>query len=238
MKKVNNTLRNAAFTVSIALGLLAAVIVSAIISNAISVKYPETCAALNQNDWTAVKEVVLALLALIIAPIGACFLLIELSAILFNCILKCDIRRSLDDYPRRYYVAGGHYTDDDRICATQMARGTYRNAYTVVIELTPKEVCEIFRYLRGYDAKYYEFRKSFLMPDNVSWIQPEISLRTMRHIMKAMSKDGTVLLQYRVKYPKKSQIAHTDDAVRIIANLHQPYSSEDIFYVASRIDGE
>lgn len=182
------------------------------------------------------RELAIMFIIAIITVIMLFGLAITIRAILVwiaNHILQFNVTHSTANYPRRYYVSSGECTDDDRRNSTKLcyqAYLEYRNAYTVSIEFTSGEMWEILHYMQKHHTQYYELPKSFLMPDNVSWLQPRISLHTVNRIMRELKDNGVVLLEYKYSYPRKGQIERSEDKIRIQANLHQAtYTSTGVF---------
>lgn len=166
-------------------------------------------------------------LSITVALFGIAFIVFKVLTAIVNHVLGCDIFNSTD--PNGYYVSSGPYTDEDRRHSVQSPWGYFR-AYTVVIELTYDEMEQILSYMDLNGELYYELPKSFLMPDNITCLHPIISLRTARRIMRRLCSNGAALLEYKVKYPKKSQIMRIPARMRIRANLHCPtYTSKDVF---------
>lgn len=148
-----------------------------------------------------------------------------------NHILQCDIMQPDASYPTKYYLSYRPYTDEDRIQRAQLNRHKYRKAYTVLIDFDAKEMAEIMSYMKQHRKQFYELPKSFLMPDNVSWLQPRISLHTACAIMQSIPSHGTVILTYKVEFPIRSQIERTETVVCIKANLSNPtYTSTGVFF--------
>lgn len=184
----------------------------------------------DSNQYTPCESVICFILAFIFVVV--------LYGITFGCfaillfatchLLGRHIAHSFDRYPKSYSINHSGYTNDDRRNSTQLAFAYY-HAYTVKIELSFEEVQHILNCLRFNSKVYYNFPKSFLMPDNVSWLWPRISLHTVRCIAREIEKGGIVLLTYKYAHPKKDSIRRTDAIVRIIGNLqHDTYASDDV----------
>lgn len=173
----------------------------------------------------------ITLIVIVAIGCGVGFILYKVSAIIANYLLGCDITKSWRDYPKSYYISKSPYNDQDRLYHVQSTWFSYRHAYTVNIEFTFEEMEKILSYMDLNGEQYCELPKSFLMPDNVSWLHPKVTLRTVRRIMREFTNhNGAVLLEYAYYYPKKSQIVRTPANIRIKANLHCPtYTSKDVF---------
>lgn len=194
---------------------------------------PELWAALSDNSPDAVMTTpsVLIMMAHITTSIGAGVLASVLLTTIANHILQCDIMQPDASYPTKYYLSHHAYTDEDRIQRAQLNRHKYRKAYTVLIEFEAKEMAEIMGNMKQLGNLYYELPKSFLMPDNVSWLQPRISLHTACTIIRSVPSHGTVILTYKVAFPTRSQIERTEAVVCIKANLNSPtYTSTGVFF--------
>ncbi len=232
MKRLSNTVSNIAFIAIAIVATAVGVNTYFYFDKLMTTHCPDLWEFMNRNihEYMLCELVISVILTLIFAAIlfgitTGCFVILFWAA----ChLLGCNIAHSPDRYPRSYSISRSGFTDADRRNSSQLAYAYYR-AYTVKIELSFEEVQDILSYLRLNAKVYYDFPKSFLMPDNVSWLWPRISLHTVRSIAREIEAGGVALLTYKYIYPKKDSIRRTDAVVRIQGNLrHETYKSDDV----------
>lgn len=182
------------------------------------------------NNEAVVVIIVLAIITItVIVMFATALLLTGALAKLMSIILQRNIIRSDSmSYPEGYYIIDANQTNEDQRNFLQLAP-SYRKAYTVCVQFTFEEIREILDYMQQHHAQHREIQKSFLMPDGISWLQPEIALRTARRILRELEENETVVLVYNYAHPRRSQTERVDDTMLIQANLHQPtYNGKDI----------
>lgn len=230
MKKISNTVSNVARAIIVTITAICGSMLYFFTEKTMSARCPELWEFLNRSHYDNCEGLAGFVLALIIVIIilgliSAVYAVLFISA---NHLLKRNIAASTDRYPKSYSTSQHGYTDEDRRDKAQLAYA-YCKAYTVKIELTHEEVAGILHYLEMNGDVSYDFPKSFLMPDNISWLQPRISHHTVRCIMKELKPGGSVLLTYKYPFPKRSRIMRGEAVVRIQGNLrHNTYTSEDV----------
>lgn len=238
MKKIRNTVPTIVFSIIVLLIFISALATYVFIGVQLATHYPELWESLNKdNPWedgifVGIVKPLTALVIIAAIIFGVIFVTHKVLTSIANHALGCIITEERGEhYPKRYYISKTAYTDEDRRRSVQDFWGCYYfRAYTVVIEFTPEEMKKILSFMDLNGELYYELPKSFLMPDNISWLHPKMSFRTVRRIVRNLPSDGAVLLEYKYEYPKKSQITRTPAKIRIKANLHCPtYTSKDVF---------
>lgn len=231
MKKLSYIIPNIAFVVISLIILVIVVTTYCCVEYLMTTHCPDLWEFINETHYDSLCDGFVGfILALILA--------VAIFGITFGCfvillyatchLLGCQIAHSSNRYPKSYSISRSRFTNDDRRNSSQLAYA-YHRAYTVKIELSFEEVQGILDYLRLNAKVYYDFPKSFLMPDNVSWLWPRISLHTVRRIAREIEKGGVVLLTYKYAHPKSDSIRRTDAIVRIVGNLqHDTYKSDDV----------
>lgn len=191
-----------------------------------SAQYPELWMLINQSNIYI--QTILAFIA-VACIIGIALIAYKVPAVIASHLLKCDITEPAADYPKAYYVNNDPHIDIDRHSLAQYFYAR-PGRYIVVLEFTFEEMEEILKSMILNGELYYGLPKSFLMPDDITWFRPKITLRTAQRIVRALNDDRAVFLEYRRPHPpKKDRIIRTPAIVQIKANLHRPtYTSEGV----------
>ncbi len=230
MKRVRNTTANITLVIIAILTIIIGVTAYFFASSILKASYPNCWNLINQDLDTSTNKLLTTIGALIFISVlfAITFGSYALLLIITSYILKRPIATSTNRFPQEYFISKYAYTDEDRRNKAQLIHMYYR-AYTIKIELTFSEIEEIQHYLKANAEIVYDFPKSFLMPDNISWFQPRISHHTICRIMKELKPDGVVLLTYKYTFPKGNKVRRTSAVVRIVADLHHAtYRSNNV----------
>ncbi len=163
--------------------------------------------------------------AFILASVLITFMLLAIKACSFiiDTIMQTSTLDNLRYYPMGYYL----FSDTQDIRHQVFLRAPrYHKAYTVLIRITYAEAYNILNTMYAEKAQHYEFHKSFIMPNQVSCLQPRISKRAILHILNGLdamdSNHASAVLVYKQRFPDSKQIYSFDDAIFIEANLDRP----------------
>lgn len=150
-------------------------------------------------------------------------LVIKVCSLTIDTVTQSNTLDNPRCYPMGYYL----FSDTRDIRHQVFLRAPrYHKAYTVLVRITYAEASNILNTMYAQKAQHYEFHKSFLMPDQVSCLQPRISKRVIIRILNSLdaleSNNASAVLVYKQRFPSSNQIVNFDDAIFIEANLGRP----------------
>lgn len=85
----------------------------------------------------------------------------------------------------------------------------YKKACVVCIRYTHKELEDAVWYMKEHRIKFRALPPGYTLPDNLGYLQPHIQLCTAKKLLKYMDTNHPIVLVYKVRYPRFSQLNHT-----------------------------